>query len=234
MKNAPWLVAGALAVLLVLSQCAAGRAVDDRDARVDSLRSEEIAARADAMGWETRFSSTVPNLARALQEAQDSAGLLSEAKDSLAREVELLAGRLSVMADLYADLRGQIEAHDAVVHISDSTKVAPDSVTAYVDDGLLNGRIAFIPPDVLDLEYQVQLALTLGWIEVPDGRMLVTARAQHPNIALSYGDIFYAPPAPVEFCSLSTKLTWAAGGTAVGGLAQPLFDLIKSFINSGG
>jgi hypothetical protein len=229
-------LAGALAVLLLVSHCSGRRALAERDARVDSLRTDLLVAGVDSAGWEVRLVGATEGLEAQLQELGDSTALLATEKAALALEVESLGGQLRVVADMYASLAGSIEAHDATVHTSardgESTVDVPypDSVTAPIDDGLLSGRLAFFPPSALDLQYRVELALALGWIEAADGRALVTARAEHPNVTLRYGEVFYQPPSPVEFCSFGTKATWAGIG---GGVAE-LVRLITSLVNPKG
>jgi hypothetical protein len=220
-----WLLAGGLALLLVLSTCGSRRALDARDARVDSLRTETLTARAAAMGWETRLASATEDLELRLQELGDSTALLAREKAELAREVEELGGRLATMVDLYASLAGTIETHDAVVHSSDSAHTGEsvyspvnkvDSVTAAIDDGLLSGRMAFVPPSTLDLDYSVRLALALGIIEAADGRLLATARAEDPRVALTFGEVYWSPPAPVNYCGIMTRIGWGLGGAGIG------------------
>ena len=215
------LIAG-LTLALVLTTCGSRRALAERDARVDSLRTETLAARADAMGWETRLMRATESLDARLQAADSTVGLLTAEKAALAREVETLGGRLSSMVDLYAGVVGSIETHDATVHGpergSNEPRAEPDSVTAPIDDGLLSGRMVYVPPATLGLEYSVELALALGWVEAPDGRALVTARAADPRVQLRYGDVFWSPSPPVQYCGWGTRLAWGLGGAVAGGV----------------
>lgn len=217
----PW-VAIALGAWAILSALLHGRQLEDRDARVDSLRTVALEAATAAMGWETRLVSATDGLERRLQEAVDSSDVLELANAELAREVEELGGELRAVATMYAELAGSIEVHDATVHVS-APGAAPDSVTAAVDDGLLSGRLVYRPPATLAIDpYRVELALALGWIEAPDGRALLTARAANPRVRLSFGDVYYQPPAPVEFCGFGAQLK--AG--AIGGGAAELLRLL--------
>lgn len=229
----PWLLAGVLAVLLLLSECGARRLEAESDARVDSIRSEELAAQTSALGWETRFALTTEALTERLLSLMDSTALLGEEKAELARQVELLGGRLALLTDLYAEFRGTIETHDAVVHSSPAniTGNIPDSVTAQVNDGTLSGRLVYRPPSTLAVDpYRVALELVLGLAETPDGRALVTARSPNPAVSLRYGDVFWSPPPPVQFCSLGTRLEWGAWGYAGGVATWPLIELVRSIV----
>jgi len=225
MNRAHWLLTAALALLLVLTTCGSRRALASADARVDSLRTETLAARASAMGWETRFAGTTEALARQLQERRDSLVLLSQEKADLAREVELLGGRLESMVDLYASAVGTIEAHDAVVHRSDLIGSDPsggqlvDSITGHVSDGLLSADVKATvePPTVSIPSYSVELALALGWTVGADGRALATAMPLDPRVTLRIGEAWYSPPPPVNYCGWGTRAKWALGGAAVGG-----------------
>lgn len=216
----PWIVAGTFAVLFLASMCGGASMVKARDQRVDSLRTETLAARASAQGWEVRFGSEVARgetLAGWLQEARDSTALLASQKAELAAEVELLGGRILTLTDLYASVVGQVEAHDATVHTSALEDAAPqvDSVTAPVDDGLLTGRLAYFPPASLSLEYSVELALALGWTVGADGRALATAMASDPRVRLRVGEAWYQPPAPIAHCSFGTRAKDHGRGYAV-------------------
>ena len=191
------------------------------------IRAERLMASIDSAGWEARLVDATEGLEAQLQEARESGALLAEEKADLAAEVETLGGELRAMADMYVELAGSIRTHDATVHVSDTAAVQPDSVTAPVDDGLLRGKIAFFPPSSFDLDYRLQVALALGWIDAPDGRLLITARATDSRVGLSYGDVFYQPPAPVAYCSVGEKARWATYGAG----ALELGQLVAGVLN---
>lgn len=222
----PWLICAGLALWLGLSSWLHGRQVEDRDARIDSLRTVELLARLDSTHWQTIQAQTVTDLEELLQRANDSTDVLASDKAQLAQDIETLGGQLRALTDMYANAVGQIESHEATVHASDTARAAPDSVTALVDDGLLRANLSFVPPQTLGIDYRVRLALTLGWLEAPDGGVYATARASDDRVELRYGDAFYQPPDPVEFCGLGTKATWAGiGGLSAGvlrGLARAI------------
>lgn len=204
----PWILAGALAVLLFISQCSAGAMLEARDAQLDSLRTATLAARAETMGWEVRFAQEAERgqtLARWLQTSRDSTSLLAEETAELAREVELLEGRVAALVEMYATARGQIEAHDATVHTSAE---GVDSITGDVSDGLLSAHVTATvePPTVAIPSYSIELALALALVEGADGRSLVTARAADERVSIAFGELYVEPPAPVEFCGLGTRV----------------------------
>ena len=219
------LLAGACIALYVSGRLEA-RGIDRDRAELAQLKAERLVEIVDSAGWSVRLVEATRDLERKLQAEESRGALLEAEKAALAREVETLGGELRALADMYADLSGQIETHDAVVHASDSSASVPDSVTAQVDDGLLSGRIAFVPPSTLDLEYRARLALVLGWVEAPDGRALITAKAEHPSVTLSFGEVFYQPPAPVAYCSLGQRAKtagWSIGLWEAGKLAARIF-----------
>ncbi len=220
----PWLLLGGVVIAWALTAFFGGRALSSRDARVDSLRTEVLGERAAALGWETRMVGTTEQLEQRLQELGDSTALLAREKADLAREVELLGGRLESMVDLYAGVVGTIERHDAVVHHSapDSTTVVLDSITGHVSDGLLSADVTATvePPTVSIPSYSVELALALGWTVAPDGRALATAMASDPRVTLRVGEAWYQPPAQITRNSFWTRLKDHGRGYAFGRLLE--------------
>lgn len=218
------LVAGALLVALLAVMALNRHAIADRDARLEELRTEALELRLDSAGWETRLVGATANLEELLQEAGDSLELFAAENADLARQVEELGGELRAVATMYAELAGSIEAHDATVH---GPPAAPDSISAGISDGLLEGRLVYRPPATLAIDpYHVRLALALGWVEAPDGRALLTARAQDPRVALSFGDVYYQAPAPVEFCGFGAKVKAGVVGGASVELVRVLLDAL--------
>lgn len=211
MKALPWVLSGVLAVALATVLALPGP--PEEDPRLHQLRTELLEARADSMGWETRLVAATAGLEALLAATRDSVGLLRGEKAALAREVEAMGARLTALVDMYAEARGQIEAQGAV----HGARPEPDSVTAPIDDGLLEGRVAYLPPtSSFSLDYTARLSLVLGLVDTPDGRLLVTARGTDPRVELSYGSVFYQPPAPVRVCSMGTRLEWGAWGAGIG------------------
>lgn len=211
MKTLPWVVAGILAVALATVLALPGS--PEEDPRLQQLRTELLEARAGSMGWETRLAAATAGLEARLATTRDSVGLLRGEKAALAREVEAMGARITALVDMYAEARGQIEAQ-GTVH---GTSQEPDSVTAPIDDGLIEGRVAYLPPtSSFSLDYVARLSIVLGLVDAPDGRLLVTARGTDPRVELSYGSVFYQPPPPVRVCSIGTRLEWGAWGVGVG------------------
>lgn len=223
MKSATmWALVVALAWVAIQGQCAQ-RELEAANERADSLRTVVLEERAVAQGWRTQLVQATSEMEAELQEERSRGALLEEEKAELAREVEALGGRLTLVTDLYAEARGQITAH-AEVHGDDQE--APDSITAPVDDGLLEGRVAYFPaPREFDLEYSVGIALTAAVAEAPDGRGLLTLMATDPRVSLSYGEVLYQRPEPVQHCSVWQQAR-AAGYGALGS------ELIQILIRS--
>jgi hypothetical protein len=231
------LIIAGLVVALVLTTCGARRAGEERDAVRDTLRTEELAHRADSLGWAVRVEAALGanrSMMEVLQEREDSLDLLSLHASALAREVELLGGRLLTVSRMYAEAVGSIERHEAVVHRSDLIRSdqAPDSITGHVSDGLLEADVTATidPPSVALPRYSVALELVTAVTETPDGRALFTARAGDPRVTIAHRETYWQPPAPVEFCSVGTKLKAAGVG---GGLVE-VTHLIARLFNLGG
>ncbi len=216
-------------LLFMVRTCTLSGELAAADAAANLLRTEELLEDADAAGWEAALVESRDGLTRRLQEANDRGALLEGEKAELARSAELLGGELRIMADMYADVVGQIDAHEAVVFAPDASTGAPDSVVAQVDDGLLRGSIRFRPPAELSLEYRIRLGIALGIVDTPDGRAMITAKAEHPKVELSYGELYYDAPAPVQYCSIGTRAAWGLGGAGVGSVAVLLAKLVSSF-----
>lgn len=214
-RPVPWVIAGVLAVALLAS--VGLRRKPQEDPRVLQLRTELLAARAEAQGWRQQLVEGRQGLEEQLQSSRDSVGLLRGEKAALAREVEALGGRIQILADMYVEARGQLETR-ATVH-----GTAPDSVTAPLDDGLLSGRVAYFPVrSAFDIQYVARLGLVLGAIGTPDGRALLVARSPDPRVELEYGAVFYQPPAPLRVCSVGERARWGGFGLGFGVLLGSL------------
>lgn len=217
MKTAvPWALVVALAWVAIQGQCAQ-RDLDYAREALAELRTDELHARTEAQGWRTQLVQATSELEAQLQEERSRGALLEEEKAELAREIETLGGRLQIMADLYADARGQLTAR-AELH---GDQEAPDSITAPVNDGLLEGRVAYFPaPREFDLEYSVGIALTAAVAEAPDGRGLLTLMATDPRVSLSYGEVLYQRPEARRYCSLGQRARHWLEGAVVSELFQ--------------
>lgn len=222
----PWLIVAALALLLVLSTCSARGAMAERDAQLDSARTQTLALRADSMGWSVRLEGATADLNARLHLVADSNDVLEVATAALAREVDLLGGQVRSLAEMYLGAVGQIEAA-GVVHARDPESL-PDSVTAEVDDGLLAARLYYRPPNVLGADpYRVSIELVSAVTETPDGRALFTARAADPRVTVRLGDVYWSPPPPVNYCGLGTRVKWGLGGSVAGFTLQQLVGAFK-------
>jgi hypothetical protein len=217
MKTAvPWALVVALGWVAIQSQCAQ-RELEAASEQLASLRTAVLEERTAAQGWRTQLVQATSELEAQLQDSRDRGALLEAEKAELAREIQTLGGRLAIMADLYADARGQIVAH-AEVHVADSSAsneagnpAMPDSITAPVDDGLLTGKVSYYPPrNAFGLDYRISLGITLAASEAPDGQTLVTAMAEHERVSLRFGEIKVAAPRQVEHCSLTSRVQTSA------------------------
>ena len=212
--SAGWWVALGLGVALGVSTCWGNDARDELGAE---LRTAEIERRADSLGWATAFATETDRLEELLA---DTAAFFSRETARLNREVELLGGRLALAAQVVASMQGQIEATAAVVHrtalpgdtLGGGNIAVPDSITGDVSDGLLSAhvRATVEPPTVAIPSYSVQLAIALGLIDAPDGRQLLTARAEDARVRVSFGSVYVTRPEPIERCGFRCQLK--AGG----------------------
>ena len=193
------------------------------EARVDSIRSEELLQAAEAAGWEAAVAMVEEDLNGRLMAQADSNDALSLRNADLARKVEVLGGQLREMTSMYAQAVGQIEAHGEV-HISETASI-PDSVTAPVDDGLLSGRLVYRPPtQTLAIDpYTVTLALTTGIIELPNGQWTTITQADDPRVELGIIQSVVDPPEPVPYCSTGQKIKYGGYGAGVTALLAIVF-----------
>jgi hypothetical protein len=216
---------------------------DRKDARVDaladSLRTERIEATARDLGWRTRYAQEVEHGQRLEDLLEDTTVFFDREIAALSREVELLDGRLSLAAEVVASMQGQIEATAAVVFLGDSAHTGEsvygsvsriDSISGDVSDGLLSAhvRATVEPPTVAIPRWSIDsLHVALGLVDAPDGRQLLTARAADPRVTLAIGDVFVQPPAPVQFCSLGTRVKDHGRGYAAGRLIELLISQVS-------
>lgn len=223
------IVIALLVAALTLSTCGSRRAIDERDARVDSLRTEQLRLQLEARGFETRLASATDDLERRLQESVDSTDALSRINAELAREVELLGGSVRSLAEMYVGAVGTIEASAAEAFRS-APDAPPDSIVGDVTDGLLRARVraTVTPPTVGIPAWSIDsLALVASVSETADGRALFAARAVDPRVTIQLGDVYYQPPPPVAFCSFGTRAKDHGRGYAIlRGLEWALGELI--------
>lgn len=221
------LIIAGLLVVLVLTTCSSRRALEARDAELDSLRTEQIDAAARELGWERRFALEVEHGQRLEDLLEDTTEFFERETVRLSREVEFLDGRLSLAAEVVASMQGQIEATEAVVFSGDSAHTGEsvyspvskiDSISGDVTDGLLSAhvRATVEPPTVAIPRWSIDsLHVALGLVDTPDGRQLLTARAADPRVTLAIEDVFVQPPAPVPFCSFGTRVKDHGRGYAI-------------------
>lgn len=222
-RDIPSLLFLALACVFGVKSCRADAATAEADARLAAMRTEALATRIDSAGWELRIAEATSGLEQLLQAAADSNARLAREKADLATQVEQLGGELRALADVNATLEGRI-ASLATLHASEDSAVAQsDSITAPLDDGLLRGRVAYFPePQTFDVSYRVALGMTLGLIEAPDGRQMVTARADDSRVGITFGDVYVQPPEPVVYCSLGRRVLDGLIGAGVGGTVSTI------------
>lgn len=221
-EHAPWVLMLLMAVTLLATRACPGPSPGE-DPEVQRLRTALLSARAEAQGWYTALVEGTMAMEQQLMAAEDSMGLLAQEKAELAREVLALGGEIRVMADMVAELRGQLEAQGT----THGPAGAPDSVTAPIADGLLEGRVAYFPgPSRFALDYVARLSLVLGVVEAPDGRALLVARGTDPRVQLSYGQVYYQPPAPLPVCGLGERLRWGGYGLVAGAGIRTVVELV--------
>lgn len=219
---APWLLVALLSITLLATH-ACPTPPPREDPEVQRLRTAVLAANAQAQGWYTALVQGTTSLTLQLMEAEDSVGLLRAEKAALAREVRALGGEIRVMADLVAELRGQLEAQGT----THGPLEAPDSITARIDDGLLEGRVVYFPAaSLFSLDYTARLALVLGVVAAPDGRALLVARGTDPRVQISYGQVYYQPPPPLQVCGLGERLRWGGYGLVAGAGLRTVGELL--------
>lgn len=192
------------------------------------MKTEKLEAEAQAAGWRTRLVEA-GSIGEQLQVAKTENGLLLEEKQDLARQVATLGGQVRVLTDMYAEAVGQIEAREATLHTSGPDNLTPDSVTGHVDDGLLSADVTATvdPPTVAIPRYSLTLALVTAVSETADGRALFTARAADPRVTLSFGDVYWQPPAPIERCGFWCHVRAGLWGAVVVEGGRVIFDAVR-------
>ena len=146
LRPLPCLLSFFLAWFWIGKGCAESRA-ETEAAEVAKLPTDLLNAKADSAGWETRLTVAAENLqAGLLKEALR--GDSAEAREAdLLQELEAAGARIISLTDLVAEPSGRVT--DTVrVHVG-ADACSPDSVTAEVDDGLLEGRWVYWPPTSL-------------------------------------------------------------------------------------
>lgn len=196
---------------------------DSLDAEIATMRSEQLIKVVDSSGWETHVLEATADLEQRLIESRDSTSLLTDEKAALSDQILTLGGSLRYMSDMYAEIAGRIdESTPAVIHAENTE--SPDSATGTVKDGLLAADLVyrFARSTFGVTSYSLMIEMTTGFSELPDGRLLAVARATDERVRLSYGETFYQPPPPVQFCSVGTKAKWALYGAGAVGISTSI------------
>jgi hypothetical protein len=217
-------ISAVVIALLLIGLMVSHRQTQAAEEERSRVATELLFERAQKMDLQAQLVETERrrgDLARWLQARGDTLGAAEEAFAELAREAEALRGHVAVWRELAMDYRSQIEATGEVYYRAESTEALPDSVTWTLDDGLLTGRAVTEPPRAwaFRMDYGVRIEGELVDVVAPDGRLLVTARASDPRVALSFGSVRWDPPPPERYCGWGTKLRWALGGAAAGVVA---------------
>ena len=215
-----WLILGLVIMMAwfwIGKGCAESRAQTEA-AEVAKLRTDLLQAKADSAGWETRLTVATENLqAGLLKEALR--GDSAEAREArLLQELEAAGAEILTMTKLVAKASGQVT--DTVEVFVGSDACSPDSVTAEVDDGLLEGRWVYWPPTSLfDLTYTVSPPLQIVQTLAADNRLLTGVRSSDPRVTPRVQEVLFQLPERELYCSWGTRLKWGLGGKVLGFLA---------------
>jgi len=204
--------------------CAEDRA-EREAAEVATLRTNLLQARADSAGWETRLTAATKNLhAALLKEAMGKDSAKAEAA-GLLQELEVAGARILTLTNLVAEASGHIT--DTVeVFVGDNACLA-DSVTAEVDDGLLDLSWVYFPPTSLfEVDYTVSPPLQIVQTLAADNRLLTGVRSPDPRVTPRVQEVYFQLPPREQYCSWGTRLKWGAGGT--------VFDELLRLLLGGG
>jgi hypothetical protein len=197
--------------------CAESRA-EAEAAEVATLRTNLLQAKADSAGWETRLTAATRNLQAGLLKEALRGDSAERAAADLLQELEAAGARILTLTNLVAEAGGRVT--DAVEVFLGADACNADSVTADVDDGLLEGRWVYWPSTSLfDLSYAVSPPLQIVQTLTADNRLLTGVRSTDPRVVPRIQEVFFQLPEREMYCSWRTKGKYAGGGALAAALA---------------
>ena len=218
---------GLVVILLARDGCRGKPPVDPAapartDAMIQALRDE---------GWTVMEAAVVSDLIKHAASLEQDTAKLHRALAKLAQEAFVAGAELHAVAELHAEaatalrLAG-VEHGDTLRRLTRGDTAAyagllppfmPDSITAEFDDGVFSGAVGFLPREnEFRLGIRARIAAALAIVEGADGRVLFSAVPSDERVTLSIQGASWQPPAPVQHCSLGTRIRWGLGGLAVG------------------
>lgn len=207
----------ALVAVLWFGNWRHSRHMEEERARVAQLRTDFLEERARAQGYQAQLTAATRNLHAALIKEAVRGDELAGRVQELVLQVEAAGGRIISLTELLATAQG---------HLVDTVEVFHDSVTAQVNDGLLEGSWVYRPEQSLfDLTYLARVPLDILQSETPDRRLLTTVRSPDPRVSPQVQDVYFQLPGPVRYCPMGTRAKAAGVGGVVGIL---LWELAKS------
>lgn len=192
---------------------------DGRDDEAARLRTEQLQRELTEDGWRVALGQNVGHLTQKLQQERSKGDSAQQAHQravaAIAQDLKAAEAELEAVIEFQAVGESQLEA-SAIAH---GTAAVPDSFVAEFDDGLLRGRgtLTPAPSPLLRLAYVVEAPGTIVIARAPDReQLLVAARSSDPRVRFNIPAVEYQMPAPIERCSLGTRIKWGLGGAALG------------------
>ncbi len=179
-------------------------------------RSQAAAAESRARGFETRLVDVEDELATAYASVVDTSIISSAFRAEvveLVTQVELLQGRVATITEMYAELRDSF-----VFPVTDVDELGDEvtEIRGAIDEPGLRLRVAYLPPASAFRLDELGIAGVLVVSQVPDGRQLVSARAESPRIAFTGLETYVAAAVVERRCPLGTRVTWGGVGLGIG------------------
>lgn len=192
-------------------------------------RTEEFIARIQEDGWVVLSGEQHGTLLWQVADLEaDTSRLAGKVRDLL-RAAEIAGAEVRALTEFRAQaeaaLRLSGEAHaarpDTLMRLEypgyAGLHGTPDSITAVFDEGVFSGRVAFFPhPNEFSLLLRARISAAIAITDAPDGRVLFSVVPEDPRVRVTLANAHWAPPPPVQQCSLGTRLRWGISGIGVG------------------
>ena len=207
-----WRTVALVAVLILLGWREVSGFFDGRERRREQealaeLQTEKAVLVAEKLEWGTAQAEGQRDLLGKIQDMQADSGSMAAEIQELTGELAALNVRLISVTEVEATTEGRISTagteHRDAVAVDSEVEIPADSVTAPLDDGILSGRVAYFPaPQTFDLIYSARIGGTLIHSRTPDGRLLVTAKADDERVTFRIPSLEYQLPEDSGGCGV--------------------------------
>ena len=167
------------------------------------IQTEKAVLEAEKLEWATALAEGRRDLLGRIQDMKSDSGSMAALVQQLTGELEALNVQLLSVTEIEATTQGRIEAEAVEYRDTVPAERPPDSVTAPIDDGILSGRVAYCPAaHAFDLLYSARIGGTLLHSRTPDGRLLVTAKADDNRVTFRIPALEYQLPEEADGCGV--------------------------------